>query len=224
MRQHQAMLFGHRACPRSGQSCSCGCVDASTGCSADAVNGRGRPLKCGRCGMRRVLHGEQAVTGSGWLRCLLRQCASELRGRAPPGHPARCDRILAFHGLSSWFTRWRDAPSNCASSSWASCRPMRISCRPTGWECHSCAPGAGCLANAPQGRVLRSSTSPTAAECGVHAGATWLRTARCAAARIFLKSALATQRMVVSRRGHRHRACAGPVEDGYVPNQMPGST
>ena len=29
--------------------------------------------------------------------------------------------------LSSWFTRWRDAPSSCASSSCASCRPMRIS-------------------------------------------------------------------------------------------------
>ena len=29
--------------------------------------------------------------------------------------------------LSSWLTRWRDAPSNCARSSCASCRPMRIS-------------------------------------------------------------------------------------------------
>ena len=29
--------------------------------------------------------------------------------------------------LSSWFTRWREAPSSCARSSCASCRPMRIS-------------------------------------------------------------------------------------------------
>ena len=35
--------------------------------------------------------------------------------------------VMRSKPFSSWLTRWREAPSSCAMSSCASCRPTRIS-------------------------------------------------------------------------------------------------